>query len=122
MAGRDFTPQDGPGKANVAIVNDAFARHYFGSAQNAIGHMVATGGGKDVKYNIEIVGVVGDTKHSGVRDPVRRTMYRSLLQSSQLDQLAYLVRTGSRRNWRSRRCAARWHSWIPSWPSPTCAR
>ena len=93
LAGREFTAQDGPGKANLAIVNEAFARHYFGSAQNAIGHMLATGGSKDAKYNIEIVGVVGDTKHSGVRDPVRRTLYRSLLQSPQLGHVTYLVRT-----------------------------
>jgi ABC-type antimicrobial peptide transport system permease subunit len=43
--------------------------------------------------NSTIVGVVGDTKHSGVRAPVKRTVYRSLFQSPQPNFITYVVRT-----------------------------
>ena len=93
LAGRAFTDQDAVGKANVAVVNAGFAQHYFGSPQGAIGRVVSFGSSKDAKFDTEIVGVVGDTKHSAVRDPVRRTVYRPLLQSPQLNYVTYLVRT-----------------------------
>jgi len=75
-------------------VNASFATHYFGSPQSALGRVVSfNGSGKDARFDTEIVGVVGDTKHSAVRDPVRRTVYRPLLQSPQLNYVTYLVRT-----------------------------
>lgn len=94
LAGRAFTEQDVAGKPSVAIVNASFAKRYFGNPQNAIGRRLGlNGSGHDTRYDTEIVGVVGDTKHSAVRDPVRRTVYRSLLQSSQLNYVTYLTRT-----------------------------
>jgi len=39
------------------------------------------------------VGVVGDTKHQGVRAPAKRTVYRSLFQSTQPNFITYVVRT-----------------------------
>ena len=43
--------------------------------------------------NTTIIGVVGDTKHHGVRAPVRRTAYRALFQSTQPNFITYVVRT-----------------------------
>jgi predicted permease len=94
LAGRAFGDEDVPGKPNVAIVNAGFAKHYFGNVQNAIGRAIGfNGSGRDVKFQTEIVGVVGDTKHSAVRDPVRRTVYRALQQAPQLNYVTYMVRT-----------------------------
>ena len=96
LAGRGFTDQDDARKPNVAIVNASFAQHYFGSAQNAFGHVVQFGAGppgQEHKFDTEIVGVVGDTKHTGVRDPVRRTVYRPLFQASEPNYLTFVVRT-----------------------------
>jgi predicted permease len=94
LAGRAFTEQDLPGKPIVAIVNASFATHYFGSPQNAIGRVVGfNGSGRDAKFDTEIVGVVGDTRHANLRDPVRRTLYRALLQAPQLNFVTYIVRT-----------------------------
>ncbi len=92
LAGRQFAEEDEVGKANVAIVNASFAQHYFGSPQAALGHAVNFGSDKE-PINNTIVGVVGDTKHQGVRAPVRRTVYRPLFQSSQPNFTTYLVRT-----------------------------
>ena len=93
LAGRAFRADEPSGDHNVAIVNNSFARHYFGSPQAAIGRVLAFGSAPKDKYDTEIVGVVGDTKHTQVRDPVLRTVYRPLLQSPQFNGITYLVRT-----------------------------
>jgi len=100
LAGRVFSDDDTPGKPNVTVVNASFAKHYFGNPQNAIGRMLKFGGGADGKFDTEIIGVVGDTKHHAVRDDARRTTYLAILQSPQLNGITYLVRT-----WQSPRTA-----------------
>jgi len=90
LAGRAFRAAEPSGDHNVAIVNNSFARHYFGTPQAAIGRVISWS--KD-KFDTEIVGVVGDTKHTQVRDPVVRTVYRPLLQNPTLNRITYLVRT-----------------------------
>jgi predicted permease len=92
QAGRLFTDEDDVGKASVTIVNASFAQHYFGSPQASLGHVINFGTTEE-PINSTIVGVVGDTKHQGVRAPVRRTVYRSLLQSTEPNFITYVVRT-----------------------------
>src|SRR5208337_2942514 len=92
LAGRVFSDDDIAGKDNVAIVNASFAQHYFASPQAALGRVVNFGNVQN-PINTSIVGVVGDTKHSGVRAPVKRTVYRAMFQSPQPNFITYLVRT-----------------------------
>jgi predicted permease len=92
LAGRDFTDDDGMGKPNVAIVNLAFARYFFGTPQNALGHFVGFEGARG-KRDTEIVGVVGDTRHAKVRDDIKRTVYRPRFQLENPSGLFFLVRT-----------------------------
>ncbi len=47
LAGREFTPSDAKAQPKVAIVNLSFAKHFYGSAQNALGHSLAEGRGND---------------------------------------------------------------------------
>ena len=92
LAGRDFTTEDVAGKPNVAMVNLAFARHYFGTPQNALGHFVGFGGSRGAK-DTEIIGVVGDTRHARVRDDIKRTVYRPRFQLDNPSVLTFIVRT-----------------------------
>lgn len=92
VAGRDFTGQDVAQKPNVGIVNLAFARHFFGAPQNAIGRLIGFAGSQG-KKDTEIVGVVGDTRHSQVRDDIKRTVYRPRFQLDNPSGLTFLVRT-----------------------------
>ena len=92
LAGRTFTDQDIAGKPRVAVVNATFARKYFGDPQRALGHFLGDGG-REAKKDIEIVGVVGDAKHTGVRDPIRRTVYRPFYQNERPGPLQYYIRT-----------------------------
>jgi putative ABC transport system permease protein len=93
IAGRAFDDGDTVEHHPVAIVNAAFAKHYFRSPQDAIGRMMGVDADTKTKFDIEIVGVVGDTKHANLRDPAKRTVYRPLLQNPQMNSVTYLVRT-----------------------------
>lgn len=73
-------------------MNESFARHYFSEPQQAIGHFYAKGGG-DVKPDIEIVGVVKDAKHTGVRQQITRTIFTPYLQEADPGAMTFYVRT-----------------------------
>ena len=72
LEGRDFDLRDMKGDAQVAIVNQKFARHFFGD-KSAIGRHIGIGGSP--KPTTEIVGVVGDTVTEGPREGVHRQGY-----------------------------------------------
>ena len=75
IAGRDFTSADKPGAATVAIVNEAFARKFTGSA-NPIGRTVREPSRPSAPNpEREIVGYVADAAYRSLRDPVPPTMY-----------------------------------------------
>ena len=65
-AGRIFTSTDGATSPQVAIVNRALARHYWGE-ESPLGRRISADSGKTW---ITVVGVVGDVRHYGLdRDP-----------------------------------------------------
>src|SRR5947208_2281034 len=72
LQGRYLSSQDQPEKPPVALVNESFARHYFGS-KSAIGQRIKLG--FEPRIIREIVGVVRDAKHYGVRERVWRMVY-----------------------------------------------
>jgi predicted permease len=80
LVGREFTSADVQGAPQTAIVNLAFAKRFYGSAQNAIGRMIAGGGGTNMHYDTVIVGVVGDIKHKNLRTDMGDAVYRPYLQ------------------------------------------
>ncbi|MGC2402362.1 MAG: ABC transporter permease [Acidobacteriaceae bacterium] len=78
LAGRDFAEE--PAKSTkVAIVNRAFAEHFF-PRQNAIGRRVTDGG---VAY--EVIGVVENIKSRTLGEDTRFVLFRSLAQSTESD-------------------------------------
>jgi putative ABC transport system permease protein len=79
LAGRELSDQDRAGTQKVAVVNESFARKYFGEPPNAIGHYFCWGAG-NVTPDIEIVGVVKGARHTTLRDRIRRTVFTPFLQ------------------------------------------
>ncbi|MGI8741343.1 MAG: ABC transporter permease [Bryobacteraceae bacterium] len=79
LAGRDFTDKDtesiqhGEKADDTApksvIVNEKFARKYFGSP-NPIGRHVGFGNNPNTKIDMEIIGVVKDIKYTNLRDEI----------------------------------------------------
>ncbi len=92
LAGRDFTDQDLPGKPLVVIVNAGFARHHFGSTQNAIGKLLQHGN-RQGKSDLEIVGVVGDSRHVDMRTEPKETLYRAAYQLPDPGFMQYYIRS-----------------------------
>ena len=74
LAGRDFRMSDGRSAPKVCIVNEKFAKRYFKDG-NAVGRHIGMGGGPGTKLDIEIVGVVRDTKYESMRDEVPIEVY-----------------------------------------------
>src|SRR5271170_2817268 len=74
LAGRDFDRRDMRNEAHVAIVNQEFARHFFGN-QSAIGRHLGQGGGPKTKLDKEIIGVVSDSLYEGPREGVHRQVF-----------------------------------------------
>jgi len=92
LTGRFFSDSDDATHPLVAIVNQSFAKLFFGSATNALHRRMADGASSKPVYNIEIVGVVPDFKESGVRDAVGPTLFTPLRQAvgSDLSRELYL--------------------------------
>jgi predicted permease len=107
LAGRDFDhrdvryqppPTDSANTAplyQVAIVNESYARHYFGD-RTPIGRHIGFGINPGTKTPIEIIGVVKDAKYTGVRDEIPRTVYFAFLESDFAGGSVMYVRTSNR--------------------------
>lgn len=93
LAGREFTEADANGQQKVAVVNLALVKRFYGAPQNALGKQIAAGGGKDAKYDITIVGVVGDSRHTDPRTKLGPAVYRPYLQMKHPTGVAAYVRS-----------------------------
>jgi predicted permease len=68
LDGRDFDSNQTTANAQLAIVNHAFARKYFGDA-SAVGKFI------NLKGERQIIGVVRDFRQSNMRDAIKPTVY-----------------------------------------------
>ncbi len=80
LLGRDFTDRDVAGAPKVGIVNQKFVKRYFGDA-NPLGRHIGMGIDPGTKTDIQIVGVVGDTKYESLRDEIPYELYVPAAQS-----------------------------------------
>src|SRR5262249_51802956 len=90
LEGRDFDRRDIKENSRVAIVNQRFARHYFG-AKSPLGRHLGWGNGPRSKLDIEIVGVAADSLYEGPREGVRRQVF---VPNWGNGGVAFYVRTG----------------------------
>ena len=90
-AGRDFTEAD-RGQPEVVVVNEKFARHYFGD-RDAVGRHIGFGSNPGTKTDMEIIGVVGDTSYETMRQEPPRQVFIPYLQNDWAGQMTAYVRT-----------------------------
>jgi predicted permease len=90
--GREFQASDTREAPKVAIVNEAFARYFF-PGRSPIGLRMATGGGHDVKLDIEIVGVVADSQYDNLREKPGRFYYIPYDQDPSYRRMVFMLRT-----------------------------
>ena len=93
LEGRGFDSRDQGDKMTVAVVNQEFARHFFGN-QSPIGRHIGFGTGPKSKLDIEIVGMVANSLYEGPREGVHRQVFVPFLQSNFPGSVAFYVRTG----------------------------
>jgi predicted permease len=92
-AGRDFTDRDSLGAPKTVIINEKFAHHYFGN-RNPIGRHLGMGGDPGTKLDMEIIGVVRDTRYQTMRQEPPPQIFQPYLQNDWSTQMTAYVRTG----------------------------
>ncbi len=92
LAGRLISDMDNPDHPKVAVVNETFAKHYCGSAQACVGRMMG-GNVVDAKLDRQIVGVVRDSHHAGIRKEIVPSMYWAYKQRPTETDIQFYLRT-----------------------------
>ena len=90
LAGRVFTAADSTG-AEVAIVNRSFARA-FGLGQDPVGKRIGIGG-STAAVDVEIVGLVEDSKYSDVRQPAPVAFYQPVRDADRHGEMQFYLRS-----------------------------
>ena len=90
VRGREFEVQDKAGAPKVAIVNQTFAEK-FGLGNDAVGKRMQRGAGGE--NDIEIVGLVSDSKYSQVKDAVPPLFFTPYRQNDRLGFITFYART-----------------------------
>jgi predicted permease len=90
LRGRDFLPTDAIGAPLVVVLNESFARFYFGDA-DPVGRIIRVGDSTQV----QVVGVVGDIRDHALTGEQERRYYLPYLQETFGDpsHLRFVVRT-----------------------------
>jgi putative ABC transport system permease protein len=93
LAGREFTRADRLGAPKVAIVNETFAKK-FNLGREAVGKRIRPGSGGEL--DMEIVGLVKDSKYSEVKNEPRPVYVAPYRQDPRLGSISFYVRTAGR--------------------------
>jgi predicted permease len=92
VSGREFNNGDAGTSTKVAIINEAMVKEFFPN-RDPIGVHFALGGGKTIKPDILIVGVVKNAKEDHVRTEDRPYFYLPYSQFGRLFGMSFYVRT-----------------------------
>ena len=89
LSGRDINALDNESGAQVAVVNEAFAKK-FNLGRDAVGKHMSVG---NDSLNIEIVGLVKDAKYAAVKQVVPPVFVRPYKQVGKVGSLNFYVRS-----------------------------
>ena len=92
VEGREFGSSDAANSPKVAIINEAMVRRFFAN-RSPIGSKFTFGAGDKVRPDIEIVGVVKDSKHAKVRDKVGPFVCLPYSQFKTIGEISFYVKT-----------------------------
>lgn len=97
LSGRGFAETDTRTSPAVAIVNQKFAKRYFGSVP-AVGMHIGLGGDPGTKTDVPIVGVVNDTRYENLREDMPEQVYLCENQRPVYGDTVYLLTRGDPRS------------------------
>jgi predicted permease len=92
LQGRDFRESDTATSPKVAIINQKMADRYF-AGRNPLGQRIMFGASNTRKPDIQIVGVVANSKHGSPREAVVPFIYVPYAQDPELGHVTFYVRT-----------------------------
>jgi len=92
LQGREISESDTDSSQKVAVINQTMARKFF-AGRDPIGMHFAFGGGKNVHPDIQIIGVVMDSKHDDSRSPIVPFAFFPSSQKDGLTRSTFYVRT-----------------------------
>jgi len=93
LAGRDFTESDNQTALRVAVVNQAFARKFFGPV-NSLGHAIHIAPNLRPGPPIEVVGIVADADYVSLREKKPPTVFCPIQQYPQREgRVIFEIRT-----------------------------
>lgn len=90
VAGRVFNDADTPTTNKVVLVNESFARKFFGRPEQSLGKTFTIG---KADKPLSIVGVVKDAKHGSVHDLFVPIFYTPIFQDAEPGSVAVYIRT-----------------------------
>jgi predicted permease len=91
IAGREFTNQDALSAPKVAVVNETFARYFFGD-KDPIGRRFGLGRRAE-GFDFTIVGLVRDGKAGSLREKPLRFVYAPHTQNPRVGAMTFYVRS-----------------------------
>jgi len=91
-SGREFTRADALGAAKVAMVNEAFVKK-FNLGRDVVGKRMSTDGAPGAKLDVEIIGLVPNTKYSEVKAKIPPQFFLPYRQDKDLGSLTFYVKT-----------------------------
>jgi predicted permease len=91
LSGRDFTDSDVLDAPKVAVVNEAFARYFYGK-ESPIGRRFGMGRRAD-GFPFTIVGLVRDSKAASLREKPIRFVYVPYTQDKEIGQMTFYARS-----------------------------
>ena len=89
LSGRDFSPSDNANSQRVAIVNETFAKK-FNLGRNAVGKHMSV---NNDSLNIEIIGLVKDSKYSAVKQTIPPVYVLPYKQFGRVGSINFYVRS-----------------------------
>jgi putative ABC transport system permease protein len=92
LAGRLLQPTDGANTPQVIVINETAARQYFGSSAGALGRTAWLSGATG-EQQMQVVGVVGDVRHTSIAMAPQPEIYRPVAQAFTM-AMTLVVRTG----------------------------
>jgi len=84
LQGRDINDQDTSAAPRIVLINETMARYFFRN-QDPIGKRLRASG-----QDVEVVGLIRDTKYRNLRQPAPSTMFQPLAQEPSLEMTLHV--------------------------------
>jgi predicted permease len=97
LSGRVFRESDTAVSPKVVVVNQSFAKHFFGN-EPAVGRRIGRGGDSNTPTDLEIIGVVNDTDYDNLEQKAPRQVFLCAAQSHLLGATVYAKVQGDPRS------------------------